>query len=279
MDYTTDIVIVKTASTNGVCPGTDPLTVDLGDTVTYCFNVTNTGNVTLSNITVWDDHHGTIVLTKTELEPDESTGGTTTHPVTEADVSQVINNATVTGTFPSGEIVTDNDNCTINIEHPHIAVTKTVSPTSGGGGGRGGGGGGGVRFTIGVTNTGDSTLDPVKVEDTLPAGMSYVEAGTSPAPSSVMNNIITWDIGLLNPLASSIITLAAHIESGVSGMLTNIVNVTGTSPTGYKVTDSATADVYVEPPAQVPEFTSVGLIALIGLLSVIAALSIKRRNE
>jgi len=143
----------------------------------------------------------------------------------------------------------------------------------------GGGGGTGVTFTIGVTNTGDSTLNPVKVEDTLPTGMSYVEAGTSPAPSSVMDNIITWNIGLLDPLASSIITLATYIESGASGILTNIVNVTGTSPTTeYKVNGSAAADVYVDPPAQVPEFTSVGLIALIGLLSVIAALSIKRRK-
>ena len=194
-------------------------------------------------------------------------------PLLEADVSQVINNATVTGTFPSGEIVTDNDNCTINIEHPQIAVIKTVSPTSGGGGV-----GVGVTFAIGVTNTGDSTLNPVKVEDTLPTGMSYVEAGTSPAPSSVMDNIITWNIGLLDPLASSIITLATYIESGASGLLTNIVNVTGTSPTGHKVNGSAAADVYVYPPAQVPEFTSVGLIALIGLLSVIAAISIKRRK-
>ncbi|KAF5436878.1 protein of unknown function DUF11 [Candidatus Methanophagaceae archaeon] len=271
IEYTQDILIVKTASTNGVYPGSDPLTVDLGDTVTYWFNVTNTGDVLLTDVAVSDDHYGVILLGNDSLAPGESTGGMATHTVTEADVSQVINNATVTGTFPSGEIVTDNDNCTINIEHPHIAVTKTVSPTSGGGGG-------GVTFTIGVTNTGDSTLDPVKVEDTLPAGMSYVEAGTSPAPSSVMENIITWDIGLLNPLASSIITLATYIESGASGILTNIANVTGTSPTGHKVTDSAAADVYVDPPAQVPEFTSVGLIALIGLLSVIAAISIKQRK-
>ena len=138
-----------------------------------------------------------------------------------------------------------------------------------------------MTFTIGVTNTGDSTIDQVKVEDTLPTGMSYVEAGTSPKPSSVVENIITWNnIGpLLDPLASSIITLATHIESGVSGLLTNIVNVTGTSPTTeYKVNGSAAAYVQVDPPAQVPEFTSVGLIALIGLLSVIAALSIKRRE-
>ncbi len=231
----------------------------------------------LTDVAVSDDHYGVILLGNDSLAPGESTGGMATHTVTEADVSQVINNATVTGTFPSGEIVTDNDNCTINIEHPHIAVTKTVSPTSGGGGG--GGGGTGVTFTIGVTNTGDSTLNPVKVEGTLPTGMSYVEAGTSPKPSSVMENIITWNnIGLLNPLASSIITLAAHIESGASGILTNIVNVTGTSPTGHKVNGSAAADVKVEPPAQVPEFTPVGLIALIGLLSVIAAISIKRRK-
>ena len=37
------ISIEKTASTNGACPGFDPLAVSINDTVTYCFNVTIPG--------------------------------------------------------------------------------------------------------------------------------------------------------------------------------------------------------------------------------------------
>ena len=141
-----------------------------------------------------------------------------------------------------------------------------------------------MTFTIDVTNTGDCTLNPVRVVDTLPAGMSYVATGTSPIPDGVVGNTITWtNVSALSSGASATITLVANIDSGASGTLNNTANATGTPPTGDNVTGTATAEVEVEeqpptPTAQVPAFTSVGLIALIGLLSVIAAISIKRRK-
>jgi uncharacterized repeat protein (TIGR01451 family) len=101
-----------------------------------------------------------------------------------------------------------------------------------------------VTFTITVNNIGDCTLDPVKVVDMLPAGMSYVATGTSPAPSSAVGNTITWDnVGPLNSGASTTITLVAHIDSGASGTLTDSVTATGTPPAGDDVTATGTADV------------------------------------
>jgi hypothetical protein len=85
------ISVSKTASTNGVCPGTDPLAVSIGDTVTYCFNVSNTGDVSLTSVTVNDDIYGLVTLGTTTLAPGESTGGTLTHVVTESDVLSVTN--------------------------------------------------------------------------------------------------------------------------------------------------------------------------------------------
>ena len=106
-----------------------------------------------------------------------------------------------------------------------------------------------VNFTINVTNTGDCTLNPVKVVDTLPVGMSYVATGTSPAPSIVHGNTITWDIvDPLNPGASTMISLIAHIDTGAEGTLTNLVNATGKPPAGDNVTGSDTADVTVFEP-------------------------------
>ena len=103
-----------------------------------------------------------------------------------------------------------------------------------------------VNFTINVTNTGDCTLNPVKVVDTLPVGMSYVATGTSPAPSSVHENTITWNnVSSLNPGDSTMISLIAHIDTGAEGTLTNLVNATGKPPAGDNVTDSDTADVTV----------------------------------
>ena len=71
--------MVKTASLTGTCPGSDPLAVSIGDTVTYCYNVTNTGDVTLTGIMVNDNIYGSVTLGTTTLAPGASTGGTLTH--------------------------------------------------------------------------------------------------------------------------------------------------------------------------------------------------------
>ncbi|NAT10973.1 hypothetical protein C4E22_05435 [ANME-1 cluster archaeon AG-394-G06] len=129
-----------------------------------------------------------------------------------------------------------------NVKQPGISITKVSSVTEGVPSSN-------VNFTINVTNTGDCTLNPVKVVDTLPAGMSYVAIGTSPAPSSVQGNTITWNIvDPLNPDAYTMISLIAHIDTGAEGTLTNLVNATGKPPAGDNVTGSDTADVTVFEP-------------------------------
>jgi uncharacterized repeat protein (TIGR01451 family) len=125
-----EISIEKTASITGYCPGTDPLSVSIGDTVTYCFNVTNTGDVTLTDITAIDDLYGPVTLATTTLGPGESTGSSLTHFVTESDIPSLINTATVIGTDPSGGTVTDTDSCTINMAYAYgIEIDMTASIT------------------------------------------------------------------------------------------------------------------------------------------------------
>jgi uncharacterized repeat protein (TIGR01451 family) len=113
----TSISVNKTASLEGTCPGLDPLTVHINDTVTYCYNVTNTGDVSLTNVTVKDNIYGSVTVGTTTLAPGESTLGRVTHEVTEEDIPSVINVATVNATDPLGESVTDDDDCTINVTH------------------------------------------------------------------------------------------------------------------------------------------------------------------
>ena len=113
-----EISINKTASISGTCPDSDPLTVHIGDTVTYCFNVTNTGDVNLTNVAVVDNIHGPVWLANDRLDPGESTEGTLTHVVVEFDAPSVTNIATATGIDPLWDIVTDTDSCTINVAIP-----------------------------------------------------------------------------------------------------------------------------------------------------------------
>jgi uncharacterized repeat protein (TIGR01451 family) len=98
-----------------------------------------------------------------------------------------------------------------------------------------------INFTINVTNTGEVSLNPVKVVDVLPAGLVYVYDNQS---GSVSGNTITWaNVGPLGPAASTHILLQASIDGSVLGYLTNHVNATGTPPRGDKVRSQATAVV------------------------------------
>ncbi|MEA1894653.1 MAG: hypothetical protein U9N36_05530, partial [Euryarchaeota archaeon] len=114
---TPDIRVDKTAYTTGSCPGIDPLIASIGDNVTYCFNVTNTGGVTLTNVTLVDNHCGIITLGTDTLAPEQSVNGTATHTVNESDIPSETNIATVTATDPTNKSVTNIDTCTIIVNY------------------------------------------------------------------------------------------------------------------------------------------------------------------
>ncbi|MEZ5191696.1 MAG: hypothetical protein R2734_03705 [Nocardioides sp.] len=66
--------------------------------------MTNTGNTTLTGVTVNDPKVGTVTCPVTTLAPGASTTCTATYTITQADVDagQVVNTATTTGTPPAG---------------------------------------------------------------------------------------------------------------------------------------------------------------------------------
>ncbi len=76
----------------------------VGSTIAYGFTVTNTGNVTLSPITVFDAKVGTVTCPLTSLAPAATTICTATHTLTQPNVDSghFANSATVTGTPPAG---------------------------------------------------------------------------------------------------------------------------------------------------------------------------------
>jgi len=85
--------------------------VDVGETIHYDFNITNIGNVALTNVTLSDNNaviSGTPIAT---LLPGESntTAFSGTHTITMQDIIDgvVVNQATVSATDPDGNSVTD----------------------------------------------------------------------------------------------------------------------------------------------------------------------------
>ncbi|MDO5502538.1 MAG: hypothetical protein Q4G67_05120, partial [Actinomycetia bacterium] len=153
-----------------------------GQTVTYTFVATNTGDVTLYNVVIEDDvaaftGSGAIsALTCDATDPvtlatGESLTCTATYVVTEADVDQgsVFNAADTFGDTttdpddPTNTPVTDDDDETVFPVEPAISLTKTADRTEGWVAGQT------VTYTFVSTNTGDVTLYNVTITDDVAA--------------------------------------------------------------------------------------------------------------
>jgi hypothetical protein len=84
----------------------------IGETITYSFEITNTGNTALSNITVSDPLPGVVMtggaITLAEGESDTA-NFKGTYSITQADIKlgSISNQATVYGTSPNGRVVED----------------------------------------------------------------------------------------------------------------------------------------------------------------------------
>ncbi len=106
-DITPGISITKTAT-----PTTYATT---GDTISYSYVVTNTGNVTLSNVAVTDDK-ATVTCPTGDLAPGDSITCTATYIITGTDVTNgtVVNTAYATGDYDDGSsIQSDNVQATV----------------------------------------------------------------------------------------------------------------------------------------------------------------------
>jgi uncharacterized repeat protein (TIGR01451 family) len=194
----------------------------LGEQITYSFLVTNTGNVTLTNVSVSDTLTGLSSITPPPviLLPGASQLFTATYNITQGNLNagRLINTATATGTPPGGgPNVTDMDNDTIDaIQTPSIEIEKTASPQTYSAVNDV------ITYNFLVTNTGNVTLTNVSVSDTL-TGLSAI----TPSPFT-MSPII------LLPGASQLFTATYNITQTNlnAGRLINTATATGTPPGG-----------------------------------------------
>ena len=138
-------------------------------TATYTYTVTNTGNVTLTGVTLVDDQEGGITLGATTLAPGQSTTGSSIHTVSQADMDggDLVNIAVATGTPPVDDNVSDDDTQTVTTpDSSSIKVVKTAQALADtNGDGAAGAEGDVVTYDYTVTNTGNVTLDPVTLVD------------------------------------------------------------------------------------------------------------------
>ncbi|MCX6093058.1 MAG: THxN family PEP-CTERM protein, partial [Candidatus Bipolaricaulota bacterium] len=182
---------------------------DVGDKITYAFTVTNTGNVTLTNVTITDPKVTVVGGPIASLAPGASnnTTFTATYTLTQADINtgSVYNLATATGTKPGGGTATGTGNTTVALpQTPALAVSKTgdLGPVTIGGS---------VNYTIVVSNVGNITLHDVVVSDARLAWGDTI--GTLAVGASKTYNLtygLVTELDLPGPIANTAVADSAE---------------------------------------------------------------------
>ncbi|UFU02799.1 DUF11 domain-containing protein [Ruania suaedae] len=141
-----------------------------GEEITYSFLVTNTGNVTLSDVSITEqEFSGTGDLSAIEcpaatLAPEATTTCSATYVVTQADVDagEITNTATAGGTPPGSEepVGSEPSTSTVGVDQtPELALTKTSDADDL----ESLAAGEEITYTFLVTNTGNVTMTDVEV--------------------------------------------------------------------------------------------------------------------
>ena len=219
--------------------------VYIGDTLEYTIIVTNTGDVTLSDIHVVDTKLGIDQIIDS-LAPGASETITRSYgPVTVDDLPIIYNTATASSVYDE-QTVEDTDSCEVEIiiiPQPAIDIEKTgdAGPVSIGDI---------INYTITVTNTGDVTLTNVTVVDT--------KLG------------IDENVGTLTPGASADITgtYGPVKESDLPGPIVNTASATS-DQTPDPVEDDHSVPIEISPPPLVVKEEEEGYLEVLGIMEVL----------
>ena len=106
-----------------------PQALQVGDVITYTIEVKNTGNITLTDITLIDNNAEPQVTQIPLLEINESKIVTLTHIVTQADIDagEIINSATASTYFASQLVSDVSDDLDLNSPTPGVGDDPTVT--------------------------------------------------------------------------------------------------------------------------------------------------------
>ncbi|WP_181161667.1 gliding motility-associated C-terminal domain-containing protein, partial [Flavobacterium sp. GSA192] len=225
LNQSPSIALVKTAVFNDT---NNDGYAQVGEKINYSFTVTNTGNVTISNIIITDPLVG-LALTGNpiaSLAPAASNNSVTgVYTITQADINagRVTNSALATGKDPKNNNVTDTSGTTVENDtptvitlpqNPGLNVDKTAIVIS-----RGSESevysfiDDVINYTITVTNTGNVTINNIIVKDPL-TGLDTTNQAFSLAPGESMDFSQSYTITLNDMRADSVTNTATANGQG-----------------------------------------------------------------
>ena len=183
-----NIVTVSMVKSAVVAPASDQNAAQVGDTITYSYNVTNTGNVPLTSVAVSDPSAGSVAC-PTPAPPGLAPGATETCTArapylvkqTDVDIGSVADTATATGTDATG--FTSPASAPSSTKVPTVAAMQSLllqkvenaslgnsAPLQAGEK---------IQYSYVITNTGNVDLTSVSVSDPTAGAVS---CPTPPAP-------------------------------------------------------------------------------------------------
>ncbi len=205
---------------------TGPATANSGQTIVYTITYENIGDAAAHNVTVTDNLP--VGVTYVSSVPAGSVAGSvitwnigtvaagatgtitvtvTVNTATMGDITNWVylnyrNNASVS-------LPEMSDDWTTAILDPLMILSKTGPATANPGGP--------INYTITYQNIGNGVATNVVIVDTLPAGVAFVSA--FPAPTSVVGQVLTWNIGLLNPGQGGVILVNVTVTTSIGPIL------------------------------------------------------------
>jgi uncharacterized repeat protein (TIGR01451 family) len=214
------IAVVKTANLSSA---------QAGQTITYTYQVTNSGVVSLSNVAGSDDKLGPVAFSPATLSPGQSASSTLTYTVQASDLpGPLVNTVTVSGDSASPPLtVTATHAVAVNLSSPvDIDLVKMANVGNAQVGQT-------VTYVYRATNNGTLALtDVTGSDDKL--------------------GLVTFNPDTLEPGRSAVGALTYTVRmSDLPGPLVNTAHVSGTASVGppLTATDTASATVDLEPSA------------------------------
>ena len=217
------ISVVKSATDQ-----TDEQVIRNGGTAAWTIQVINDGSSTLTNVNVTDAQAPGCARTSADIPALASMdpGDTVTYTCSrDSNTASFTNVAVATGTPDVGDDVSAEDSAHVTVINPAISISKTPHTQTVAFAGT-------VTFTIGVKNTGDSTLTNVRVTDAQAPGCARTSADIPQLASMAPGDELSYSCTVAN----------------VTANFTNVAVATGTPEVGPDVSANDSAAVTVGPP-------------------------------
>ncbi|WP_198314203.1 Ig-like domain-containing protein [Alkalitalea saponilacus] len=207
---TPQLTVVKTA--------TPKIFSEIGDVIEYIITVTNSGNVTLENITVEDEDTG-LSSNIASINPGTNNQFQTSYTITSDDLDRSYFTNTAKATFEfNGNSYEFSDYETVSANIADLTLTKTVDNTEPFVGDE-------IIFTLTVTNNGPDKATEVEVTDILPNGFDHITNESTK--------------GAYNPATGKWLTNEVLVGETISLTITVLVKEPGT---GIQYTNIAKAE-------------------------------------